>query len=123
MAVRVARRIPLQKPFVGDPHSPESAPNRIQTEEGLVGEAGESKGRLSKVPASRAHRGSKMLTQQHIADGLGLSLVHTNKTLRRLERRGLHRIADGRLFMRDVKALARLADLYGDGRPARRPLV
>jgi CRP-like cAMP-binding protein len=63
------------------------------------------------------------LTQQHIADGLGLSLVHTNKTLRKLERRGLHRIADGRLFMRDVKALARLADLYGDGRPARRPLV
>lgn len=29
------------------------------------------------------------LTQQHIADGLGLSLVHTNKTLRKLERRGL----------------------------------
>ena len=63
------------------------------------------------------------LTQQHVADGLGLSLVHTNKTLRKLERRGLHRIGDGRLFMRDVKALARLADLYGDGRPPRRPLV
>jgi CRP-like cAMP-binding protein len=63
------------------------------------------------------------LTQQHVADGLGLSLVHTNKTLRKLERRGLHRIADGRLFMRDVKALARLADLYGDGRPPQRPLV
>jgi CRP-like cAMP-binding protein len=63
------------------------------------------------------------LTQQHIADGLGLSLVHTNKTLRKLERRGLHRIADGRLYMRDVKALARLADLYGDGRPQPRPLV
>jgi len=63
------------------------------------------------------------LTQQHIADGLGLSLVHTNKTLRKLERRGLHRIADGRLHLRDVKALARLADLYGDGRPASRPLV
>ena len=63
------------------------------------------------------------LTQQHIADGLGLSLVHTNKTLRKLERRGLHRIADARLFMRDVKALARLADLWGDGRPAQRPLV
>ena len=63
------------------------------------------------------------LTQQHIADGLGLSLVHTNKTLRKLERRGLHRIDDGRLHMRDVKALARLADLYGDGRPAKRPLV
>lgn len=63
------------------------------------------------------------LTQQHIADGLGLSLVHTNKTLRRLERRGLHRVIDGRLHMGDVKALARLADLYGDGRPPQRPLV
>jgi len=63
------------------------------------------------------------LTQQHIADALGLSLVHTNKTLRKLERRGLHHIAEGRLFMRDVKALSRLADLYGDGRPPMRSLV
>ena len=63
------------------------------------------------------------LTQQHVADALGLSLVHTNKTLRRLERRGLHQIADGRLFLREPKALARLADLYGDGRPSPRPLV
>ena len=63
------------------------------------------------------------LTQQHIADGLGLSLVHTNKTLRKLERRGLHRVEEGRLYMRDVKALARLADLYGDGKPAQRPLI
>ena len=63
------------------------------------------------------------LTQSHVADALGLSLVHTNKTLRKLERRGLHRIVDGRLFLLDVKSLARLADLYGDGRPAPRPLV
>ncbi len=63
------------------------------------------------------------LTQQHVADGLGLSLVHTNKTLRKLERRGLHRIDEGRLYLRDVKTLARLADLYGDGRPPQRPLV
>ena len=63
------------------------------------------------------------LTQQHVADGLGLSLVHTNKTLRKLERRGLHRISDGRLYLRDAKALARLADLYGDGRPPQRPLI
>ncbi len=63
------------------------------------------------------------LTQQHMADGLGLSLVHTNKTLRKLEQHGLHRIEDGRLQLRDVKALARLADLYGDGRPPQRPLV
>jgi CRP-like cAMP-binding protein len=63
------------------------------------------------------------LTQQHVADGLGLSLVHTNKTLRKLEKRGLHRIVDGRLYMGDIKTLEHLADLYGDGRPAQRPLV
>jgi CRP-like cAMP-binding protein len=63
------------------------------------------------------------LTQLHLAIELGLSLVHSNKTLRKLERRGLHRIADGRLHLRDVKTMARLADLYGDGRPSARPLV
>ena len=63
------------------------------------------------------------LTQQHIADGLGLSLVHTNKTLRKLEQRGLHHLDDGRLHLRDVKALVRLADLYGDGKPPQRPLI
>jgi CRP-like cAMP-binding protein len=57
------------------------------------------------------------LTQQHLADALGLSLAHTNKTLRKLERRGLFRIRDGRLTLLDTHALARLADLYGDGRP------
>ena len=82
---------------------------------------------FKRAAALQADRGASgvpfPLTQQHIADGLGLSLVHTNKTLRKLERRGLHHIADGRLFLRDVKALARLADLYGDGQPAPRPLV
>ena len=63
------------------------------------------------------------LTQQHVADALGLSLVHTNKTLRKLERRGLHALVDGRLHLRDVKALVRLADVYGDGKPSLRPLV
>ncbi|MBC7682658.1 MAG: Crp/Fnr family transcriptional regulator [Ferruginibacter sp.] len=63
------------------------------------------------------------LTQQHIADGLGLSLVHTNKTLRKLERQGLHHIEGTTLHLRDPKALARLADLYGDGKPAPRPLI
>jgi len=63
------------------------------------------------------------LTQQHIADALGLSLVHTNKTLRKLERRGLHRISEGRLQLLDIKSLTRLADLYGDGLPEPRPLI
>jgi CRP-like cAMP-binding protein len=63
------------------------------------------------------------LNQQHIADSLGLSLVHTNKTLRKLEKRGLHRIENGRLQLLDPGALSRLADLYGDGRPPVRPLI
>jgi len=63
------------------------------------------------------------LTQQHIADALGLSLVHTNKTLRLLEKRGLHAIRDGRLYLRDVRTLARMADVYGDGHPPQRPLI
>lgn len=63
------------------------------------------------------------LTQQHIADSLGLSLVHTNKTLRKLEQLGLHHIENGKLQLRDVMALERMADLYGDGRPPQRPLV
>jgi len=63
------------------------------------------------------------LTQQHIADALGLSLVHTNKTLRKLERRGLHHIENGLLFLKDGTALARTAALYGDGKPPQRPLV
>lgn len=63
------------------------------------------------------------LTQQHIADGLGLSLVHTNKTLRKLEKRGLFRIREGKLFLLDVRTLARIADLYGDGSVTPRPLI
>ena len=63
------------------------------------------------------------VTQQHLADALGLSLAYTNKTLRKLQQRGLFSIADGRLVLLDPKALARLADLYGDGRPPPRPLV
>jgi CRP-like cAMP-binding protein len=63
------------------------------------------------------------LTQQHLADALGLSLAHTHKTLRRLEQRGLFKWADGRLQLPDPKALVRLADLYGDGKPSPRPLV
>ncbi len=62
------------------------------------------------------------LTQQHIADALGLSLVHTNKTLRKLERLGLHRIEQGVLHIHDAKALARAGDVYAT-MPPPRPLV
>ena len=50
------------------------------------------------------------LTQQHIADALGLSLVHTNKTLRKLARLGLHELREGRLRIVKADTLAQLAD-------------
>ena len=62
------------------------------------------------------------LTQQHIADALGLSLVHTNKTLRRLGLLKLHAINAGRLTVHDVQKLASLAN-YHEHEPAKLPLL
>lgn len=62
------------------------------------------------------------INQQHIADNLGLSLVHTNKTMRRLHKLGLHEILDGRLRLINTKALERIADYY-DRPPKKVPLL
>ena len=60
--------------------------------------------------------------QQDLADALGLSLVHTNKTLQRLRRDGLARWMDGRLMLPDMPALARIG-LVDLAAPIRRPLI
>ncbi len=52
------------------------------------------------------------LTQSHIADALGLSLIHTNRSLRKLHLAGLHRIEGGRLTILNPKALERLSEYY-----------
>ena len=52
------------------------------------------------------------LNQQHIADALGLSLVHTNKTLRRLQHHGLHEIRSNRLYLHNVDALQNISAYY-----------
>ena len=62
------------------------------------------------------------ITQQHIADAVGISLVHTNKTLRRLARTGLFRFERARLELVNPHALARLAD-YFDAPLSPRPLI
>ena len=62
------------------------------------------------------------INQSHVADALGLSLAHTNKTLKGLEKRGLFRFANGRLEMMNPKALARLADYY-EQPIGQRPLI
>ncbi len=62
------------------------------------------------------------LNQQHIADALGLSLVHTNRTLRQLARLGLHDLAQGRLRLPNPRALERVAE-YCDLPQRRVPLL
>jgi CRP-like cAMP-binding protein len=49
------------------------------------------------------------ITQQHIADALGISLVHANRTLKHLQRDGLFRIKSRRLQMLDAAALEQVA--------------
>ena len=57
-------------------------------------------------------------TQQHLADTLGMSLVHTNKTLRRLYATKAVRWK-GRVF--ELLDRAALAGIAGDDVPAREP--
>jgi CRP/FNR family transcriptional regulator, anaerobic regulatory protein len=59
--------------------------------------------------------------QQDLADALGLSLVHTNKTLARFREQGLVRWTEGRLILGDLDALAGIAGL--DPPPHPRPLI
>jgi CRP-like cAMP-binding protein len=62
------------------------------------------------------------ITQQHVADTLGLSIVHTNKTLRKLAERGLLRWHDRACEVLDAKGLMDLAgwEALAD---RRRPLI
>ena len=58
------------------------------------------------------------LTQQHLADAVGLSLVHTNRSLRRLVGQGLVTLGQGRLALPQPQALEHL---LGSNMPAQRP--
>ncbi|BEP47332.1 MULTISPECIES: Crp/Fnr family transcriptional regulator [Variovorax] len=51
-------------------------------------------------------------SQQHLADALGLSLVHTNKTLRRLQSLGLYKLDAGWLRILEPRALEALGDYF-----------
>ena len=62
------------------------------------------------------------ITQMHVADTLGLSIVHTNKTLRKLVERKLIRWLDRSCEVLDVEGLMDVADW--DGPPEqKRPLI
>jgi CRP-like cAMP-binding protein len=62
------------------------------------------------------------LSQQHIADALGLSLVHTNKTLARLRRLGMFTQANGTLTLTNPRVLERIAQYFDEEVP-QRPLI
>lgn len=53
-------------------------------------------------------------TQQHLADTLGLSLVHTNKTLKVLNDRKIVSWKDGQLAIRNPEAMAELSNIEPD---------
>ena len=59
------------------------------------------------------------LTQQHVADTLGLSLVHTNKTARKLSDRGLIRWRERGCEVLNVEGLMELARWDGIGQGPR----
>ena len=62
------------------------------------------------------------ITQSHVADTLGLSVVHTNKTLRKIARRGLVRWVDRGCEVLDDDALVTIANWSGDFE-AERPFI
>jgi len=60
--------------------------------------------------------------QRDLADALGLSLVHTNKTLQQLRRDGLARWMDNTLMIPDLAELARRGGMDLEA-PQERPLI
>lgn len=62
------------------------------------------------------------ISQQHVADTLGLSIVHTNKTLKRLAEQGLIRWLDRSCEVLDPAGLLRIAGWDG-ATEAKRPLI
>jgi CRP-like cAMP-binding protein len=63
------------------------------------------------------------ITQQHLADTLGMSLVHTNKTLKRLTQRKLLRWEKKQIGFPDLPALQALAHWEEDSVGGVRPLI
>lgn len=61
--------------------------------------------RASRAGLAQDHEVDLPFTQQHLADALGLSLVHTNRTLMKLSKDGVLRWSNGRLKIIDPAAL------------------
>lgn len=82
----------------------------------------ELQGRLQAAGLGDEQRFPLPLTQEILADALGLSIVHVNRTLQQLRRQGLIELRSGVAILLNREALAQVAD-YGAAAPlpAKRP--
>jgi CRP/FNR family transcriptional regulator len=79
--------------------------------------------RAEEVGLTKGHAIQFPFTQQHVADTLGLSLVHTNKTLQRLNATKTMRWKERRFEILDRDGLAKLASYDRPERQTRRPFI
>ncbi|MCK0149512.1 Crp/Fnr family transcriptional regulator [Marivita sp. S6314] len=140
MTLCVFNRSELWSLFKSQPARAFDLTHLAATEEHLLGEALTAVGQLEAIGkiAWLLHRFFARLTalrlarndgvplpyrQQDFADALGLSLVHTNKTLGKLRDDGVADWTDGRLIVPKPAELARLAQIGPDTKPLPRPLI
>jgi CRP-like cAMP-binding protein len=69
--------------------------------------------RLQAVAITQGQSYAFPITQQLLADTLGLSVVHINRTLRKLRVRGLIEIEGGRIVIKDIPEMERIAAFDG----------
>jgi CRP-like cAMP-binding protein len=79
--------------------------------------------RAEEIGLTKANSIQFPFTQQHIADTLGMSLVHTNKTLRRLYATKAVRWKERRFEILDRPALAAIANCEMPKPRSRRPFI
>lgn len=99
----------------------ESARNMAIQQEWLVSLGRDSRARLAHFLCEISERFSEAglgeadhvafpLTQTHVAEALGLSVVHLNRVLQQMRREGLVAISQGHLHIVDRSALQKVAD-------------
>ncbi len=79
--------------------------------------------RAEEIGLAKGDRIGFPFTQQHVADTLGMSLVHTNKTLKRLGATRAVRWKDKTFEILDRNALVELAGYEAPRQRARRPFI
>ena len=79
--------------------------------------------RAEAVKMGKGHTMPLPYKQQDLADALGMSLVHTNKMLKKLREQGIATWRGGQLQIHDYTALCTLAELEKSAQPVCRPLL